>query len=48
MLANLEKALAADIQKVRMLIAELYGKIDILAEDKDICGQYNNAASSFC
>jgi len=31
-LTNLQNALAADVQQARILVAELYGKIDVVAE----------------
>ena len=43
-MANLESALAADVQQARILVAELYGKIDVVAEGENIYAEYNNAA----
>lgn len=43
-LANLESALAADVQQARILVAELYGRIEVVAEGENIYAEYNNAA----
>lgn len=43
-LANLETALTADVQQARILVAELYGKIDVVADGENVWAEYNNAA----
>jgi hypothetical protein len=43
-LTNLETALTADVQQARILVAELYGKIDVFADGENVWAEYNNAA----
>ena len=43
-LANLETALSADVLQARILVAELYGKIDVFADGENVWTEYDNAA----